>query len=218
MFEAQPSGNHPTIFWGFNVKQAGRQLLDEREMRRVRGRKGGDVHIIAGGWRRGEWGSMRGECVRDSSAGGWAWAAAARRLPSLAISAGETKAERGCWACRRAFFLTDSQAGFKERIKGRAIHDVMEQTQPALVSCEETKVERVTGACDLERGYEWDLQKHGFILRLFPSKTQSFRFFLTSERTVESLGLRWKPPNSTVAHSLFSRHSGNWHWKGLVSS
>ncbi len=131
---------------------------------REREREGGDaglVHIIAGGWRRGECGSVRGECVRYSSTGGWTWIPAARRLPSLAKAAGE-KAERGWPTCRRRSTLSVPKRGYKD-CKGKAVHDVMEPIQPALSELWGDKVDRVMDACEPGReSINENLQQHGF--------------------------------------------------------
>lgn len=122
----QPSGRHTSLLRGFSVNQAGRQLLDEREGGREEGgrqrwRKGGDVHIIAGGWRRGECGSIRGESVRYSSTGGWTWTAAARRLPALTKSAGEKAELADDQYAGEAFFFSTAKRDIRSG-KGKAIY------------------------------------------------------------------------------------------------
>lgn len=63
--------------------------------------------------------------------------------------------------------------------------DVMEQTEPASVSCEEDKVHRVVHACDPASAHQWKLQQRGFVCQLrlacFLGKTRkSVVFFDTT--------------------------------------
>lgn len=119
-----------------------------REGTRERGRKGGDVRIIAGGWRRGECGSIRGECVRYSSTGGWTWTAAARRLPSLAKSAGGTEAERRGSTCRRDFSLSTAKRA-RRSAEVRRCTMWWSRLSPLQWAARRQKVDRVTDACGI---------------------------------------------------------------------
>lgn len=189
--DTHPPGHHTSLRRGSAVKQ----LLDGRGEEGRVSRMGGDaglVHIIAGGWRRGECGSVRGY----GGTGGWTRPPAAQRLY-------ETRDEHAGEA-----LPTDSHLksiGAAAKVRGCAAW--WSRRNPPHGAAGRTKSTESCGAASR---------------KTTPASAEpdSFVLWLGRVGLVWVVGLRWNPPmHGTVLYSSsFIVLPALWPWGGLLSA